>query len=83
MPVLCPETGYNLGEKTELFLMIKWLLLLKKLKEMGEPINPQRITAVFVSGLNLPLGEVLDTLHITREADRMHLIGMMSSPFEE
>ncbi len=82
MPLLCPETGYNLGEKTELFLMIKWLLMLKKLKELHEPINPQRLTAVFVSGLNLPLGELLNTLHITRDADRAHMMGLIGTTFE-
>lgn len=82
MTTLCPETGYNLGEKVELFLLIRNTLLITELKKMKEPINPQRITAVFISSLNIPVGEILDSLHVTRNADRMHFIGIMASPFE-
>ena len=83
MSVLGTETGYNIGEKAELFRIISWCLLVEKLEEMKEPINPQRLTAVYVSQLNLPLGEVLDALHVDRIADRIHFLGMVNTPYED
>lgn len=73
---LSPDTGYNIGEKTMLFLLIKWTLQVKKLASHEDPVNPQKIKISADTSLNIELGEVLDAIHVMRESDRAHLLGI-------
>ena len=66
MPVLAPSTGYLIGDKTDLWWVIKYLLTIENIKKAGKCISPQNINATYINDLELPLDKVLDALHVFR-----------------
>jgi hypothetical protein len=69
--------GYCIGHKLLLYEILRKCMIADAAKKHNMPINPQRLLGSYDSPINLPVGDLLDALHIDREADRMHFIGLM------
>lgn len=70
-PVLCFECGHLLGDKYELFTTIN--------QSKNPPfVSNQSIDIAASNRKNIAMGDVLDTLGITRQCCRMHMLTYMN-----